>query len=143
MMYLKKPEGFNAKFEIVSCFCINNGKILLLHRQTDRPQGETWGVPAGKIKKNENVNQAIIRELFEETGVPFSRNMLKYFSKVFVRYPDYDFVYHMFSAPLVNKKRVKIDSNEHKEFLWVTPKDALRLQLIQDLDKCIKLFFKL
>lgn len=142
MIYLEEPNDFDARFEIVSCFCENNGKILLLHRRDDAPQGRTWGVPAGKVEKNEDIKQAIIRELLEETGMSFSQNMLKYFSKVFVRYPDYDFIYHIFSTHLVDKKNVRIDPKEHKEFRWVTPKNALHLPLIQDLDNCIKLFFK-
>ena len=142
-MYLDKPSDFNAKFEIVSCFCENNGKILLLHRQDGTPQANTWGVPAGKVKDNEDIKQAMIREILEETGISFSSDMLTYFSKVFVRYSDYDFVYHIFSVNTVGKKIVKINPKEHKGFRWVTPENALNLPLVPDLDDCIKLFFEI
>ncbi len=37
----------------------------------------------------------------------------------------------------------KINSEEHKEFIWRTPQDALNEDLIPELDTCIKLFYNL
>ena len=36
---------------------------------------------------------------------------------------------------------VKIDFNEHKGFTWVTPSDALKMDLLKDEDSCIKLIY--
>jgi mutator protein MutT len=140
MIYLEKPTDFNLRFEIVSCFCEYSGKIVLLQRHDHKSEGNTWGVPAGKLDENETLKQAIKRELEEETGIKAKK--LKYFRKVFVRYPDYDYVYHIFSMKAVDGK-VTINDKEHKNFTWIEPENALKMNLIQDLDGCIKLFYGL
>ena len=54
MIYGSKPKQFNPLFEVVSCFVEHNGEIILLHRQSQKPEGDTWGVPAGKVGEEEN-----------------------------------------------------------------------------------------
>jgi ADP-ribose pyrophosphatase YjhB (NUDIX family) len=49
MISKNKPENFTPKFEVVSCFVEYKNEILLLLRQDHKPQGNTYGVPAGKI----------------------------------------------------------------------------------------------
>ena len=143
MIFRTKPKGFNSRFDIVSCFCEANGEILLLHRNSSKPQGLTWGVPAGKVDDGEDISKAILREILEETGIRLDLKKLKYFDKVFVRYPDYDFVYHIFYTKFTKKPKVSINGSEHDNFKWVRPKEALKMPLIQDLDACIRLFYEI
>ena len=143
MIYKNKPINFNSKFEIASCFVEYDRKILLLHRQDHKPEGDTWGVPAGKVSDGEEILETILRELKEETGFEISESKLIYFDKVYVRYNSYDFVYHIFHTKLDQQNDVKINYEEHKSFEWKTPLDALNMILIEDLDACIKLFYRL
>ena len=143
MIYINKPEDFNSNFDIVSCFVEYNGEILLLHRQDHKPEGNTWGVPAGKNNKGEKILESILREIMEETGFELPPSQLSYFGKVYVRYPEYDFVYHIFHTKLDNIQKVAINHNEHKDYKWISPQKALDMPLIQDLDACIKLFYKI
>lgn len=143
MIYKERPQNFHPKFEVISCFVEYNGEILLLHRQDHKPEGNTWGVPAGKVDAGESILEAMVREIQEETGFMLSSQQLSYFGKVFVKYPDYDFVYHMYHAKLDQKQKVAINHNEHKDFRWISPENALNMPLIQDLDSCIKLFYGL
>ncbi len=143
MIYKEKPQNFDSKFDIVSCFAEHNGEILLLHRQDHKPEGDTWGVPAGKVDEGEEILETMIREIQEETGFQLFSSQLSYFEKVFVKYPEYDFVYHIFYTKLDQRQKVAINRNEHKNFKWISPKKALDMPLIQDLDACIKLFYKI
>ena len=56
MIFIDKPNDFNPKFKVASSFIEHKGKILLLHRQNHKPQGNTWGVPAGKVDNGENMS---------------------------------------------------------------------------------------
>jgi len=141
MLFKDKPNNFNPKFEVVSCFIEVGDEILLLHRQDNKPQGGTWGVPAGKKDASESLEDTIKREIFEETSFGDDFSSLKYFDKVFVRYPTFDFVYHIFHLSLKEKPDIEINPTEHKDFLWKTPKDALEMNLIEDEDECIRLFY--
>lgn len=102
-----------------------DGKILVLHRHEHKSEGSRWGVPAGKIDSGEKEIDAMAREIKEETGQKLFPAQLEYLAKVYVRYPEYDFVYHMFRAKLDKKPRIVLSKNEHKAFRWVSPKDAL------------------
>jgi len=113
----------------------------LLHRQNHKPQGGTWGIPSGKRDDGENSLDTACRETSEETGVVIPRDKMKFFLTIYVKFPDYDFVYHMYHTKLDNKPEIIIRENEHKAAKWISPKDALDLLLIEDLDGCIKLFF--
>ena len=84
MIYINKPSVFNSKFEVVSCFVEYNQEILLLHRQDHKPQGGTWGVPAGKVDFNENILDTMQREIQEETGIILESSQLNYFKKIFL-----------------------------------------------------------
>jgi 8-oxo-dGTP pyrophosphatase MutT (NUDIX family) len=115
--------------------------MLLLERQDQKPQGGTWGVPAGKKQFIEEKKEAILREITEETGTNQNPNNITFFQTVYVKYPEYDFVYHIFSLPKWKNEEVRINPREHKSFRWVTPEEALQMNLIQDLDQCITLHF--
>ena len=142
MIYLEKPQNFNPIFEIVSCFVESQNKILLLHRQDHKPGGNTWGVPAGKVEIDENKDDTIIREINEETGIILNKQQLDYFNQVYVKYDTYDFKYHIYSTKLNTLPEILIRNDEHKDYKWQQPKQALNMNLIQDLDNCIKLFYK-
>jgi len=141
MIHRTMPKKFNPKFEAVGSFVQCNGEIILLHRQNHKPQGGTWGIPSGKRDDGENPLDTVCRETAEETGVVIPRDEMKFFQTIYVRFADYDFVYHMYHAELENKPEIKISDSEHKAAKWISPKDALDLPLIEDLDGCMQLFF--
>lgn len=144
MLYKTKPKNFNPKFEIVLCYIEYAGKILLLQRDDKKPEGNTWGAPAGKVDKNDKDKiQALVREIREETGLDIGKYKIYQVDQFYVRYPDYDFISNGFRVRLTEKPNIKINPLEHKGFIWVSPEDALKMNLIEDWDKCIKLYYKI
>jgi len=143
MMFVKKPADFNSKFDIVSCFLERDGKFLILQIADHKDQCGTWGAPAGKANEGEDLVDATIRELFEESGVLIKKENLKYWGVTFVRYPKYDYNYYMYFAKCPAGVEIKINPKEHKSFKWVTPKEALEMNLMRDEDMSVKLFYKI
>lgn len=143
MIYTSKPKTFEPRFEVVSCYVQVEEEILLLKRLATKSQGGKWGLPAGKIDPNETSNQAMIREIFEETGLTVIEEDLNYSAKVYVQYSDIDFIYHMFSVNLKSKPEIKIRDTEHQEYKWITPLESLSLNLVEDLDACTKMFYNI
>ncbi len=142
MVYKTTPKNFKPRFEIVSCYVECGGKILLLHRHKEKSQGGKWGVPAGKTEEGEHVAEAMIREVREETGLAIKPPQLEYLEKVFVRYPDYDFIYHMFRTKLEAEHPVVLNPKEHQAFQWTTPREALKMNLVDGTDACITLSYE-
>lgn len=139
MIFLEKPENFDSKFEVVSCFVEYDWEILLLLRQDHKSEPDTFWVPAWKVNLWENINDAILREIFEETWLEI--NEISYYKKVFVKYPNYDFEYHIFHTELDKLQNIKINIDEHKSYIWLSPKEALSERLILDEDECIRMFY--
>ena len=145
IVYKEPSANFNPKIEVAALFIEHDNRILLLHRQENKSQGNLWGIPGGKLDKGDTPLQAVVREIKEETGYDFSKQSLENLGAVYIEYDDHNhFVYHMFRAKLVgDPAAVKINFHEHKGFTWVTPKDGLRLELIKGEDACFKLIYGL
>jgi len=143
-MIIEKPsKDFKPDCEVVGCIIEHDSKILLLHRHEHKPEGNTWTSPSGKIENNEAPKKAVIREIKEETGIKINPKQLKSYGKLFVHYPNYDFIYYLFYIKLENLPEIKIESKEYKNFIWIKPEEALKMNLIEDEDFCIKQIFKI
>ena len=136
-------QNFNKKFDVVSVFIDHGMDTLLLHRQDNKPQGNTWAMVAGKVDEGESLSQALSREVEEEIGLKFKSDDFKFFESYYVRYPEYDYIYHVFHLPLNKRPTLQLNLTEHKDFQWVSPHTALDLPLIQYEDLCIKWFYGL
>lgn len=137
-----KPVAFNKRFDIVGCFVEHDGKFLLLHRHAHKASGNRWGLPAGKKDEGEGIEDAVLREVREETGIVLTRQDVKYFDSMYVRDGDFDIEWHMFSTQLDMLPNVTLSAQEHSEFCWVSAIEALDMPLIHDLPQSIEIFYK-
>jgi mutator protein MutT len=139
MVFQEPPENFNPKMEVAACFITVKENVLFMKRQPHRSEGSKWGIPGGKLEKGETAEQAVLREIKEETGLGLPLS-IKYFGKVYIRYPEVDFIYHMYGHDLDDyPAQVFFDPVEHTEFRWITLGEALQLPLIRGEDECIHL----
>ena len=136
-----QPDNFNKRFDIVGCFIEFGGKFLLLRRDSKKVNGNKWGLPAGKRDAGETLEQALLREVFEETGIAISSNDIKHYNSLFVRDGDFDLEWHMFATRIAIKPPVTINPIEHTEYKWVTPEESLQMDLIHDLPESIKMYY--
>ncbi|MBP9762447.1 NUDIX hydrolase [Patescibacteria group bacterium] len=142
MVSLEKPPSFQPKFTATGCFTTCGNEIVLLLRQDHKPQGGTWGVPGGKVEANENPDQAVVRELFEETGIrPTEPPRLLKTTYTYQNGPDFIFV--MYALELAEKPVVILDPLSHKDYLWIDVQKTPTLSLMPDLDNHIRLFLEL
>ena len=138
-IYLEPTPQFKPCVEVATVYIEYKDQILLLHRQNNESQGNKWGIPGGKVEKNETPLQAVIRETKEETGIDISNQAIETLKTVYVEYNESNhFVYHAFRTQLQGDPgAVRINFDEHKGFTWVKPDDALKMDLLQDEDACI------
>lgn len=142
MIYNEQPIDFIPDIKVVGCLVELEGKILLLHRHDNKSQGGKWGIPAGKIdREDKNEKTAMVRELKEETGLIINEDDLIFHKTFFVEYPEKKYFYHYHNLKLKNKVDIIIENFEHQDFVWVTPQEALNMPLIMDEDHCLKDYY--
>lgn len=144
-IYLEKPDHFNLKAVLGCCYLHHEDKILLLHRQDTKPEGNTWAIPGGKLHEGENLIDAVIREVFEETGIELDREKLHHIGKLYITVKNFHFEYNMvdYREPVADPGAIKINFAEHKGFTWVTPEDAIQMNLMTDEATCFAITFGL
>lgn len=130
-IYHELPEGIPEGIKSAGCYCEYEGKILLLKRQPDRSEGNTWGVPGGKFEKGEDARAAVIREVYEEVGLKIGGDDLVEFGKLHVCFASHvNYLFYMFKKTLKEFPAIQLDLKEHQEARWLTFNEALMLPLI-------------
>ena len=126
-IFEKEPLGFIPQVQVSGCYLEIDNKLLLLQRAFGNFEPGKWGVPAGKLERNETPEEAAKRELFEETGI--SVNKFQHINSLYIRKPEIAYVFHLFKVQLDHMPEV-ILSHEHQSYKWATPKDLEELPLV-------------
>ncbi|MBI4054149.1 MAG: NUDIX hydrolase [Candidatus Doudnabacteria bacterium] len=141
MLFLDAPRDFDPKFSIALCVCQYDGKILMLRRSEKKPsEGGKWGFPAGKINGEETEVRALIREVREETGIILDPTQIIFVKTVYVRYPAFDFVSHLFFYEFFQETEIVLNRQEHSEYAWIEPAVALNMDLILHEPETMKIY---
>jgi len=114
------PEELWRKFRkylptvCVDAVIFKNGKVLLVKRRNVPAKGEWW-FPGGRVKKWETLEDALIRQVKEETGLDVtSMRFIGVFSPMFY---DDDIHTVNITYAVTAKGKVKLN-DEHDEFIW-------------------------
>lgn len=137
----KEPEGFLSRLEAAACYLEIDNKLLLLERAKNKSEPGKWGVPGGKIELNETPTNAALRELFEETGIVLEDSQIRYLGPLYIRKPEADFVYHVFSAVLDQIPTVCLNS-ENANFKWASLKDLEETPLMAGAMETLHYYWK-
>jgi 8-oxo-dGTP pyrophosphatase MutT (NUDIX family) len=122
-----------------------DGKTLLLHRRGDLAlHPGLWGLPGGGLEKGEDLDDALVREVREETGLPvrvgrsvdtwFQINTLNSGERV-------PFVIACFECLTRSTKEPILDKAEHTEYVWSTPEDLAKYPMLPRVQRAVKGFF--
>jgi len=130
---------FKLKAQVATCVVEWNGRYLFLKRAKKEDQSDTWGIPGGKLEKDETALQALSRELFEELSWKLSEDTFSFRGKFYGRVPGWDYILHVFhyclqEAPLP----IILDAKEHSEYAWTNLEEMKNLKLLKGQDVALE-----
>jgi mutator protein MutT len=124
----EKPEPFCPKFEVAGCYCCFENKYLFLRYANNKKDfGGIWEVPAGKLEPGESASECVIREVYEETGIALHSRDLNFVQKVYIIYPQFDLIYHMFHVNFIERPHIKLCPREHQDAQWFSAEEFMTL----------------
>ena len=115
---------------IVSAVVVQEGKVLMM-REAKRSCRGTWCLPAGKVKKNESLEEGIIREVREETGLNFQPISIICIDSQETHWFRFTFVGKITGGKL---KSLEEEDSESMEAGWFTPSELFSSLALRSLD---------
>lgn len=115
MIHYKKQRIVNS---VGVLFCAQNTQRHLFLLRNDK-KAQVWGLPGGKIERNETLREALERECVEELG--HWPEDSKLFPIAQFMSPDERFFYHTFYC-FVDKEFMPVLNDEHLAYCWVDRK---------------------
>lgn len=142
-MTTNNKQQFPRGIEVTGCAIIEDseGKILLVKSPKWHNK---WTMPGGHIEPGEKIENAQIREAEEEVGLKLKFVGVITFGEL-IGSKDFHRPAHFVYFDVLCKtdgKNVKLDNKELVDYIWVEPKQALRMNLAESYDKTIKDYMK-
>ena len=114
----------------VGALAVEHGRLLCI-RRGHGPGAGLWSLPGGRVETGESLHEALVREVFEETG-------LEVVVDRFVGYverigDDYHFVILDFAVTLLDADADPIAADDAAEAAWVPFEDLGDLRLVDGL----------
>lgn len=108
--------------------CNSRGEALFVFTHKWK---NTYGIPGGKIEYGETARQAVIRELKEETGLTIKPSEIFLVQDCIASQEFYKKKSHfiLINYLATTKTKSVTLNNEAQSYLWVKPKEALKLKL--------------
>ncbi len=144
MLYLEKPIDFVSEMEQSGSFVEHDGDILLLLRSAHDTYPNQWTLPSGGHMEGEDKYTAVIREIFEETGLKMQKEDMQFIKTCYMHLEEYgiNITYYLFHTTISERKEIVLNKDEHADFRWVNPQAALTLPLTPYLRECIDWVYK-
>ncbi len=115
------------EIEIAVAICERNGKILLIQRRDTNPiWDKRWEFPGGKLEGGESPEDAVRREIREETGLSILESTFFHFHHHDWELPEKTLRVHLHCFHcIVGEGEVTIEEEKAYQHAWPTPVEAL------------------
>lgn len=131
---------YDYPMRVVGCFLEFGDKFVILHRHAHKPDGDTWGLPSGKVESGESDEAAMLRELEEETGYKALPTELHYLGDHEFSDTTKPYTFVAYRIALVALHEVVLEETAHSAYTWVTADECnAREDLIPDFHELLRI----
>ncbi len=134
------PHKSPPKLHVAGCFVHYAGKILLLQRARGKDEENLWGIPAGKVEREEDIAEAAVRELKEETGISVSVEELQTIPTLYMERNNFCYGFHMFYVRLHDQPEIHLATAENQNYAWLYPQEAYSWPLMKGAPSALNMF---
>ena len=133
--YIDAISIHNTLFYIgIHALIKNDGRFLIMRRtKTKTYMPDKWDIPGGSMEIGETPEQAIIREVFEETGLRVNPGRVLFAFSNFTELPNRQTI-QLVMETKTQQNTIQLNTAEHSEYRWVTVEEARSLPLINFLE---------
>lgn len=129
--FVEKPSAFTPALEVSTVFMEYAETLLLLKRTRCSLSPHTWGIPGGKLEKNETPLEGLLREIWEELQLSPQVEQLVFQRSLYVSHPKVDYRLHLFRWKLDKKPFIVLDPKEHVDYVWQPIKEFDAVNLLE------------
>lgn len=114
-------------------------KFLIVKRNSkSKIHPSLWMFPGGKVEANEDLIEALKREIKEETNLEI--NNIKKISEYEYKRPDNSITFGICFSAASTTENIKLN-NELEDFKWITPQEFKNYPHLKELDEEVKKAF--
>ena len=136
-LLIKKGEQEGIVKNVVGAIILNEkNQVLIMSRKTDDFMGGIDELPSGNMEQGENIYEALIREVKEETGLNIQNPKLcgvkDWVNSDGSRYIVFLYTCNTFTGDIISSNEGNVS--------WIKREDFLKLKLSVDMDVLIRVF---
>ncbi|TDM13450.1 NUDIX hydrolase [Macrococcus bovicus] len=114
----------------VSAIVIKNSKLLIVKSKSENK----WSIPTGGIEAGESKEEALVREVHEETG--YKVNIIRHVKQMKKKVKEYDVTVDYFYCNIIGGQLEIIDpDNEIAQVKWIEKDEYNKLNWLYPEDK--------
>ena len=113
------------KINIVVSSCVMDNNKILIVQENKRDRKGLWNLPGGKVKVGEDIKQAAIREILEETGYSIELNSILLIQNYVT--DDGVLLIIFFNATLLNQKQQTYRKDEISSVKWLSLEELKKM----------------
>jgi len=122
---------------VIGVVKLHDDRILLLKRNANRRTSPNkWQTPSGFMKEHESAEEAVLREVKEETSLEGTIIKCGNAFEIIDEWARWIIIPFLI---LVKSEKVKIDAMEHSEFKWITIDNITNFECVKGIEDDLRL----